>query len=104
MRIQKGKYVLYSDQWNWWITEIRTYEKGKHQGETYEERIAGYCLSLDKLADDFTERVLRSNDAEDLEAVLTALKDAQEACKELLTEAVQTEPKGGADADVTRTD
>lgn len=89
MRIEKGKYVLYSDEWNWFINEIREYEKGKHKGETFEVRIAGYCTSIDKLISDFSERVLRSNDAEDLEAVLTALKDAQDACKALLTEAVK---------------
>lgn len=89
MRIQKGRYILYSDQWNYWIAEIKTVEKGKNQGKPYEERMAGYCTSLDKLADDFTERVIRSSDAEDLEAVLTALKTAQDDCKALLLEAVE---------------
>ena len=58
-------------------------------GETFEVRVAGYCTSIDKLISDFSERVLRSTDAEDLESVLTALKDAQDACKALLTEAVK---------------
>lgn len=89
MRIEKGKYVLYSDEWNYWINEVRFYEKGKHEGETFEVRIAGYCTSIDKLISDFSERVLRSTDAEDLEAVLTALQTAQESCKALLTEAVE---------------
>jgi hypothetical protein len=89
MRIEKGKYVLYSDEWNLWINEIRTYEKGKRIGETFEVRIAGYCTSIDKLISDFSERVLRSSDAEDLESVLTALQTAQDACKAMLTEAVK---------------
>lgn len=96
MRIEKGKYVLYSDEWNWWINEIREYEKGKRIGETFEVRIAGYCTSIDKLISDFSERVLRSVDAEDLEAVLTALSDAQDACKAMLTEAVK---EGAIDGD-----
>lgn len=89
MKIETDKYVLYSDEWNWWITEKREYQKGKHKGEVYEERIAGYCMSLEKLCEDFAERTLRSTDAEDLEGVLTALQSAQESCKALLTEAVQ---------------
>lgn len=89
MRIEKGKYALYSDEWNWWINEIRTYEKGKRKGEPFEVRIAGYCTSIDKLISDFSERILRSSDAEDLDAVLTALSDAQDACKAVLAEAVE---------------
>lgn len=89
MKIQKGKYILYSDEWNFYINEVRITEQGKHKGEPFEVRVAGYCTSIDKLITDFTERVLRSSDAEDLEGVLTALKDAQESCKVLLTEAVK---------------
>lgn len=89
MRIEKGRYVLYSDEWNYYINEIKTYEKGKHAGEPFEVRIAGYCTSLRKLITDFTERVPRSVDAEDLEEVLTALQDAQIDCERLLTEVIE---------------
>lgn len=96
MRIEKGKYVLYSDEWSWWINEIKITEKGKHQGEPFEVRVCGYCTSIDKLISDFSERVVRSVDAEDLEEVLTALSDAQMSCKALLTEAVK---EGAINAD-----
>lgn len=100
MRIQAGKYVLYSDQYSYWINEIKEREKGKHQGETFEVRVAGYCMSLEKLCNDFVERTLRSSEAEDLEGVLTALRNAETSCKALLTEAVQkgaTKPSDGAE-------
>lgn len=84
MRIEKGRYVLYSDEWNWWITEKTVTKNGKDR----ETRVAGYCIKIDKLIKDFSERVTRSSDAEDLEGVLTALRDAQTDCEALLKEVV----------------
>lgn len=85
MKINKGRYTLCSDEYSYWITEKSIAESGKE----YEKRIAGYCTTLDKLIRDFSERVVRSNDAEDLEAVLTALKTAQDDCEALLKGVVE---------------
>lgn len=85
MRIEKGKYALYSDAYSYWINEIKISKNGKAR----EEKVAGYCTSLDKLIRDFSERVMRSSDAEDLEGVLTALRSAETACEALLMEVAQ---------------
>lgn len=82
MKIQSGKYTLYSDQYSYWITEQKTSEKGKVR----EERVAGYCTNLEKLFTDFSERVMRTSEAENLAGVLYALMNAEYAYRTLVTE------------------
>lgn len=83
MRIRVGEYYLNSDKWNWWITEIRTREKGKHIGEEYEENLTGYCWTFEKVCQTFVERTIGQSEATTLSELLNALQGVYEATEAL---------------------
>lgn len=89
MKIEAGKYTLYSDQWSYWITEKRPREKSKYENAYNEERVAGYATSLDKLLSDFRKRMVGGSGAENLSELLEVLRDTFNAMDALDKEAFE---------------
>ena len=84
MRIRVGKYYLNSDKWNWWITEVRTREKGKNVGEEYEEMVTGYCWTFERACQTFVERTIEQSEATTLSELLTVLQGVYDATEALV--------------------
>lgn len=81
MKIEVGKYTLYSDSMCMWITEtVETVNKKTKlpTGKFDEKRIAGYSTSLTNLLRSFMEAKVGGSDAESLEELLTVLKETYE--------------------------
>lgn len=73
MKIQVGKYTLCSDNYCMWINETCTVKEGKHSGEPYEKRVAGYSTDLRRLLKSFRDNKVNESDAETIEALLEDL-------------------------------
>ena len=87
MKITVGKYTIYSDKWSVWINEkFETIDKKTKQptGKYEERKVAGYCNTLERTLEDFIDKKFMGSDAEDLEAVLKALRDAETVCKDII--------------------
>lgn len=82
-KIPIGEYTLNSDKLNWWITKTRYVAEGKHKGEPYEENVTGYCWTLDKAIQTFTEREIGSADANTIEELLAALQGVCKAVSDI---------------------
>ena len=92
MKIEVGKYTLYSDQWSMWITE--KYEtkdkKTKLPSGKYEERrVAGYSTSFKNLLSSFQKTKVWGSDAESLEELLEVLKATYEDMESIYKCAVE---------------
>ena len=92
MKIEVGKYTLYSDQWSMWITE--KYEtkdkKTKLPSGKYEERrVAGYSTSIKNLLRSFRDMKVGGSDAESLEELLEVLRDVYDDMVAINTAAVE---------------
>lgn len=77
MRIEIGKYILYSDRWSMWICEkheTKDKKTKKPTGNIVEQRITGYSTSLTRLLESFRATKVDGNDAENLEKLLEALR------------------------------
>lgn len=79
MEIKQGKYILKSDRYTFWIEEEYTNKKG----DIGTVRVAGYCMTIARLLEDFADKKLHDSDATTLEEVLTALKEAESDIKAL---------------------
>ena len=91
MKIQVGKYTLYSDSMCMWITEKYVKEKGKHIGETEERRVAGYSTSLTNLLRSFRDKKIGGSDAENLEELIEALRNVYDDMEQLYRCAVEND-------------
>lgn len=83
MKIEVGKYTLYSDSLCMWLTEKYVKEKGKHIGETEERRVAGYSTSLTNLLRSFRDKKVGGSDAESLEELIEALRNVYDDMERL---------------------
>lgn len=78
MRIEVGKYVLYSDKWSMWICEkyeVRKKKTKEPTGKIDERRITGYVTSLPRLLENFRTKKIGDSDAESIEELLEVLND-----------------------------
>ncbi len=91
MKIQVGKYTLYSDSMCMWITEKYVKEKGKYIGETEERRVAGYSTSLTNLLRSFRDKKIGGSDAENLEELIEALRNVYDDMEQLYRCAVEND-------------
>lgn len=91
MKIQVGKYTLYSDSMSMWVTEKYIKEKGKHAGETEERRVAGYSTSLTNLLRSFRDAKVGGSDAESLEELIEALRNVYDDMEQLYRCAVEND-------------
>lgn len=92
MRIEVGKYVLYSDKWSMWICEKReTRDKRTKEltGRIEEIRITGYSTSLTRLLESFRDAKVGGSDAESLEELLIALRNVYDDMVAINTVAVE---------------
>lgn len=83
MKIQVGKYTLYSDSMSMWVTEKYVKEKGKHAGEVEERRVAGYSTSLQNLLCSFRDKKIGGSDAESLEELIEVLRNVYNDMEQL---------------------
>ena len=83
MKIQVGKYTLYSDSMSMWVTEKYVKEKGKHAGEAEERRVAGYSTSLTNLLRSFRDKKIGGSDAESLEELIEVLRNVYDDMEQL---------------------
>lgn len=83
MKIQVGRYTLYSDSMSMWVTEKYIKEKGKHAGETEERRVAGYSTSLTNLLRSFRDAKVGGSDAESLEELIEVLRNVYDDMEQL---------------------
>ena len=77
MRIEVGKYVLYSDKWCFWINErFETIDRKTKQptGKFDERKVAGYSTTLTRLLESFRDTKVGGSDAESLEELLIVLR------------------------------
>lgn len=93
MKIEVGKYTLYSDSLCMWLTEKYVKEKGKHIGETEERRVAGYSTSLTNLLRSFRDKKIGGSDAESLEELIEVLRATYEDMERLYKCAVENDFK-----------
>lgn len=87
MRIEVGKYILESDSYCMWISEMRETKDprtGKKTGKFTRVRVAGYCENIEELCEDFLERRTRSSDAESLKEILKDIRDGERDAKAIL--------------------
>lgn len=91
MKINVGRYTLYSDSMSMWITEKYVKEKGKHIGETEERRVAGYSTSLTNLLRSFRDKKVGGSDAENLEELIEALRNVYDDMEQLYRCAVEND-------------
>ena len=93
MKIEVGKYTLYSDSMCMWITEEYEITKGKNKGETDIRRVAGYSTSLKNLLRSFRKAKTSGSDAESLEELLEVLKTTYEDMESIYKCAVENDFK-----------
>lgn len=79
MKIKFGKFILNSDDRNWWITE----EHETKSGKTDERMITGYCYTFEKALQTFIERRSGSTEATTFAELLEALENLFEDVKAL---------------------
>lgn len=91
MKIQVGRYTLYSDSMSMWVTEKYIKEKGKHAGETEERRVAGYSTSLQNLLRSFRDKKVGGSDAESLEELIEVLRNVYDDMEQLYRCAVESD-------------
>lgn len=89
MKINVGKYTLYSDSLCMWITEEYEITKGKNKGKTDVRRVAGYSTSLKNLLSSFQKTKVWGSDAESLEELLEVLKATYEDMESIYKCAVE---------------
>ena len=88
MKIESGKYILYTDSnENHWIEEQYEFEtKNKEGNKEIKQgyrRIAGYVSTFAQLSKDFLKRKFASDDSGELETVLENLVQAEKEIDEL---------------------
>lgn len=93
MKIEVGRYTLYSDSMSMWVTEKYIKEKGKHAGEAEERRVAGYSTSLTNLLRSFRDAKVGGSDAESLEELIEVLRATYEDMERLYKCAVENDFK-----------
>lgn len=82
MKIECGKYTIYSDKFCYWITEWKMPKKTNKDKDPkeFEDMVTGYYPTPDMLFEAFLEKKARGNDAKTVEGALrkitTARKDA----------------------------
>ena len=81
-------YTLNSDQYCYWITEKRIVEDddAKHKGEEYENRVSGYCATLEQVAESFANRKVRSSEAQRLTHLIKEIKSLKKVVKKWTTD------------------
>lgn len=92
MRIEIGKYVLYSDRWSMWICEKReTRDKRTKEptGRIEETRLTGYSTTLTRLLESFRDTKVSGSDAESLDELLTVLRSVYDDMVAINTVAVE---------------
>lgn len=75
MKIKVGKYTLYSDRYSYWIT-VDT--------EKSEKQIAGYCVTMERLLEDFMDKRLKESEAETFKEAIETLNEAVKEAKEIV--------------------
>lgn len=91
MKINIGRYTLYSDSLCLWVTEKYIKEKGKHAGETEERRVAGYSTTLTSLLRSFRDKKIGGSDAENLEELIEVLRNVYDDMEQLYRCAVEND-------------
>lgn len=89
MEIKQGKYILKSDKFCLWIEEEYKSQDEKTKGKTMTRRVAGYCVSLSRLLDDFVEKKLKDNDAKSMEEVIKILDKTSKEVKQIAKAAAE---------------
>lgn len=91
MKIQVGKYTLYSDQFCFWIVEEQPIDASNKQAkrDTKEVRVGGYSTTLPNLLRSFCENQTKQSDAESMEELLTDLARIAKDMDTLNTVAVE---------------
>lgn len=82
MKIEAGIYTLCSDAYCMWITkkvEVIDPKTKKPNGKYKEEKVAGYSTTVPSLLRSFRDHEIMAVEAESLDELLEALKDAYDA-------------------------
>lgn len=72
MKIEIGRFTLFSDAQCMWITEEKPKKKKEaHTDEFATNRVAGYSMNFEQLLTSFIENGYRSSDAKDVKKLLS---------------------------------
>ena len=88
MRIEIGNYVLCSDRFCMWISEMREVKSGKDKGKMKTDRVTGYFTSVQAMLEDFRRKKVLGADVDTIED-LTAVIDAVIRDSEMLEEEIE---------------
>ena len=96
MKIQVGKYTLYSDSMSMWIVEeyeVTDRKTKEPTGKLETRRVAGYSTSLTNLLRSFRDAKVGGSDAESLEELIEVLRATYEDMERLYKCAVENDFK-----------
>lgn len=96
MKINVGRYTLYSDSMSMWIVEeyeVTDRKTKEPTGKTDTRRVAGYSTSLQNLLRSFRDTKVGGSDAESLEELIEVLRATYEDMERLYKGAVENDFK-----------
>ena len=85
MNIRVVKYILRSDPYCMWIEE----EYKQKDGKTASKRVAGYSTNLNNLLRSFAEKKLYGSDAENMEQLISDMREIMADMVKLNSAAVE---------------
>lgn len=94
MEIRVGRYILRSDQDNWWIDE-EYISKGKDgkPGKVQKRKVAGYTNRIENLIRQFVAHKHRASEASTMTDLIKELKQIAEDAAELKKTAIANDLK-----------
>ena len=75
MEIRVGRYILRSDQWNFWIEEEYEGKDAKGRTKMQTRRVAGYASTLDNLYRQFVEHRHKASEATTVAELIKEMKE-----------------------------
>ena len=78
-----------SDKFCLWIDEEYKSKDEKTKGKTMTRKVAGYCVSMEKLLDDFVDKQFKDSDATSMEEVLKILDKTSKEVRQIAKAAAE---------------
>lgn len=88
--IKRGKYVLRSDRWSFWVDEEYINKKGKEDVRN----ASGYYADISQLADGFINHIIGESDATSMKKLLQDIKKQKELIAYMTYKKAETLIKG----------
>lgn len=85
MEIRRGRYILRSDKWCFWIDEEYTNKKGK----TDTRNVSGYYADIEQLANGLANHTIGESEATSMKKLIEDVKEIKQKVAEMTVEKIK---------------